>query len=58
MNKVLFSNNYKDIQFVLPDTDHMYYIGEGDIVFRRCYGWVIYGQCDVPGIEEDEVTIF
>ncbi len=36
----------------------MYYIREEDIVFRRRYRWVIYAQCDVPGVEEDEVTIF
>ncbi len=36
----------------------MYYIREKDIVFQRCYGWVICVQCDVPGVEEDEVTIF
>ncbi len=36
----------------------MYYIHEEDIVFCRCYGWVIYAWCDVPGIEENEVTIF
>ncbi len=36
----------------------MYYIRDEDIVFRRHYGWVIYAQCDVPGVEEDEVTIF
>ncbi len=36
----------------------MYYIHEEDIVFCRCYGWVIYAWCDVSGIEENEVTIF
>ncbi len=36
----------------------MYYIREEDIVFRRHYGWVIYAQGDVPGVEEDKVTIF
>ncbi len=36
----------------------MYHIREEDIVFRRCYGWVIYAQCDVPGVEKDEVMIF
>ncbi len=35
----------------MPNTGHMYYIHEEDIVFRRC-------QCDVLGIKEDEVTIF
>ena len=54
----MFCNKYKDLRFVLPDTRHMYYIREEDIVFRRCYRWVIYVQCDVPGVEEDEVTIF
>ncbi len=39
VNKVLFSNKYKDSHFVLPDTGHMYYIREEDIVFRRRYGW-------------------
>ncbi len=29
-----------------------------DIVFQRRYGWVKYVQCDVPGVEEDEVTVF
>ncbi len=57
VNQVLFSNKYKDLRFVLPDTGHMYYISEEDIVFQRCYGWVIYAQCDMPGVEEDEVTI-
>ncbi len=36
----------------------MYYILEEDIVFQRRYGWAIYAQCDMPGVEEDEVTIF
>ncbi len=58
VNWVLFSNKYKDLRFVLPDTGHMYYICEEDIVFWRHYGWVIYAQCYVPGVEEDEVTIF
>ncbi len=42
----------------LPDTGHMYYIREEDVVYRRRYGWVIYAQCNVPGVQEDEVTIF
>ena len=58
VNKVLFANKYKDMHFVLPDTGHMYYIWEEDVVYRRRYGWVIYAQCNVPGVEEDEVTIF
>ncbi len=58
VNKVLFSNKYIDLRFVLPDTGHMYYIHEVDIVFQRHYGWVIYAQCDMPGVEKDEVTIF
>ncbi len=58
MNKVFFSNKYKDLSFDLPDSGHIYYIHEEDIVFRRHYGWVIYAQYNVPGIEEDEVTIF
>ena len=58
VNKALFANKYKDMRFVLPDTGHMYYIREEDVVYRRRYGWVIYAQCDVPGVEEDEVTIF
>ncbi len=58
VNWVLFSNKYKDLHFVLPDTGHMYYISEKDIVFQRHYWCVIYVQCDVPGVEEDEVTIF
>ncbi len=28
------------------------------MVYRRRYGWVVYAQCNVPGVEEDEVTIF
>ncbi len=28
------------------------------MVYRRRYGWVIYAQCNVPRVEEDEVTIF
>ncbi len=58
VNRVLFSNKYKDLRFILPDTGHMYYIRDEDIVFQRHYGWVIYAQCDVPGVKEDEVTIF
>lgn len=58
VKKVLFSNKYKDLCFVLPNTGHRYYICEEDIVYRRCLVWVIYAQCDVPGVEEDEVTIF
>ncbi len=27
------------------------------MVHRRRYDWVIYVQCNVPGVEEDEVTI-
>ncbi len=57
-NKVLFSIKYKDLHFVLPDIGHMYCIHEEDIVFERHYGWVIYAQCDVSGVEEDEVTVF
>ena len=33
VNRVLFSNKYKDLCFVLPDTGHMYYIHEEDIMF-------------------------
>ncbi len=58
VNKVLFANKYKDMHFILPDTGHMYYIREEDVVYRRRYGWVIYAQCNVPGVEEDEVTVF
>ncbi len=58
VNKVLFSNKYKGLHFNLSDTGHMYYIHQEDIVFQRCYGWNVYAQCDVPGVEEDEVTIF
>ncbi len=36
----------------------MYYICDEDIVFGRRYRWVIYLQCDVPGVEEDKVTVF
>ncbi len=57
VNKVFFSIKYKDLHFVLPDTGLMYYICEEDIVFRRRSGWVVYAQCDVSGVEEDEVTI-
>ncbi len=46
------------MRFVLPDTGHMYYIQEEHVVYRKRYGWVIYAQCNVPGVEEDEVTIF
>ncbi len=28
------------------------------ILCSKGAGWVIYAQCDVPGVEEDEVTIF
>lgn len=31
-------------------------IQEEDIIFRESFGWVIYAQCDVPCVEEDEVT--
>ncbi len=51
VNKVLFANKYKDMRFVLPHTGHMYYIREEDVVYRRRCG-------GVPGVEEDEVTIF
>ncbi len=33
VNRVFFSNKYKDLHFVLPDTGHMYYICEEDILF-------------------------
>ncbi len=58
VNKVLFSNKYEYLHFVWPDTYHVYYICEEDIVFLRHYGWTIYAQCDVPGVKVDEVTIF
>ncbi len=58
VNKVLFTNKNKNLHFVLPDTGHMYFTCEEEIVFRRHYGWIIYKQCDVPGVEEDEVTVF
>lgn len=57
-NMVLFSNKYKELCFVLPDTGHVYYFCEEDIVFRQHYGWVIYAQCDVQGVAEDKVTDF
>ncbi len=56
--KVLFANKYKDMFFVLSDTGHMYYYKEENVVYQRRYSWVIYAQCGVPGVEEDEVTIF
>ncbi len=56
--KFCFLTKYKDLRFVLPDPGHMCYICEEDIVFQRCYGWVIYAQCDIPSVQEDEVTIF
>ncbi len=28
------------------------------MVYKRMYCWVIYAQCNVPGVEEDEVTVF
>ncbi len=28
------------------------------MVYKRMYVWVICAQCGVPGVEEDEVTIF
>ncbi len=56
-NQVLFSNKYEDLNFVLPDTGHMYYIREVDFVFQRHYEWTIHAQCDLPSVEEDEVTI-
>ncbi len=58
VNKVLIANKYEDMRFVLPDIGHMYYIWEEDVVYRRRYGWVMYAQCNVPGVEEDEVTLF
>ncbi len=58
VSKVLFSNKYKDLGFTLPDTGHMYYICKEGLVFQRRYGWVIYAQCDLPGVEDDAVTIF
>ncbi len=42
----------------MPDTGHMYYIQKDNAVYRIRYSWIIYVQCDVPGVEEDEVTIF
>ncbi len=58
VNKILFSNKYKDLHFVWTDTGHLCYIQSEDIVFRSSYGWIFYAQCDVPGVEKDEVTIF
>ncbi len=46
------------MRFVFPDTGHMYYIWEEDLVRRRRYGLVIYAQCNVLGVEQDEVAIF
>ncbi len=57
VNKFLFSNKYKGLSFVLPDTSHMHCIHKEDIVLRRHYRWVIYAQCDIPGVEEDELTL-
>ncbi len=28
------------------------------MVYRRRRGWVIYAQCNIPGVEEVKVTIF
>ncbi len=48
------------VMFLNPDIiiSFLLILLEEDIVFQRHYGWVIYAQCDVPGVEEDEVTIF
>ncbi len=27
-------------------------------MYRRRYDWVIFLQCDIPRVQEDEVTIF
>ncbi len=38
VNKVAFSNHYKDLCYVLPDTGNMYCIEEEDVVIRRHMG--------------------
>ncbi len=58
VNKVLFINKYENMCFVLRDSGHMYYIQKEAVVYERRYGWSIYTQCNVPGVKEDEVTIF
>ncbi len=44
------------MNFVLPDTGHMNYIQEEDVMNRRRNGWIIYTQCYAPRVEEDKVT--
>ncbi len=46
------------MHFVLPDTGHMFYLQEEDVVYRKRYCGVIYDPCDVCGVEEDDFTIF
>ncbi len=47
--KDLFSDNF---------TDPMYYKCKNDVVFRKCFEWVIYAQCDMSDVEENEATVF
>ncbi len=35
VNKVLFSNKYKNLCFILPDIGHMYYVCKEDIMVQR-----------------------
>ncbi len=42
----------------MPETGHMYYIQEEDMVYRRKYGWVKYAQFNFQRVGEDEDTIF
>ncbi len=58
LNKILFSNKYKNLCFVLPDTGHIYYINKEDIVCKRWYEWIIYAQCGVKGVEEIKKKYF
>ncbi len=44
--------------FVSPNTGYTYNIIEEDMVYRRRYVGIIYAQCDVPGVEKDDITIF
>ncbi len=58
INTVLFAIKHKDLRIHLHDIVHMCYIREEDTIFWRQYGWVIYLQCDISNVTEDELTIF
>ncbi len=61
VSKTMFVNKYKDKVFDLPDADNnTSYVGEIEIawVWGRDGGWIIFGVCDVDGVDDEKITPF